>query len=204
MKTAFTLLLFFLINVKTGYSQADLKLSHQIDSLSAEDQKWRNEFNQADKMQLNTATRKSILKKVMLWDSLNYPMLKKIFHEHGYPGYDVVGKKSAHNFWLLVQYQDKHPGFQDSVLVKMKMEVDKKNASSADYAKLVDKVKVNAKQLQVYGTQLQINKGSTSYEPKPVMEPEKLNERRKSVGLSSIEEYIELMNSGYFEPAKKK
>jgi hypothetical protein len=36
------------------------------------------------------------------------------------------------------------------------------------------------------------------------MEPEKLNERRKSVGLSTMEEYIQTMNNGTFDKPKKK
>lgn len=36
------------------------------------------------------------------------------------------------------------------------------------------------------------------------IEPERLNERRKSVGLSSIEEYIELMNSTYHGALREK
>ena len=36
-----------------------------------------------------------------------------------------------------------------------------------------------------------------SYEPKPVENPEKLNERRKQVGLSPIEDYIRIMNDSF-------
>lgn len=43
-----------------------------------------------------------------------------------------------------------------------------------------------------------LNQDSTSYEPKPVIEPEKLNERRSKFGLSTIEYYIEKMNERYF------
>ena len=65
----------------------------------------------------------------------------------------------------------------------MKKEVDKGKASVADYAYLVDRLKVNTGKLQIYGTQMIFNSSSfLSYETKTVIEPEKLNDRRKSVG----------------------
>jgi hypothetical protein len=50
---------------------------------------------------------------------------------------------------------------------------------------------------------MQLNKDNTSYEPKPVIDPEHLNERRKSVGLDTIEEYIKTMNTRYFGTLRK-
>lgn len=103
-----------------------------------------------------------------------------------------------------MQHQDNHPEFQKEVLVMMKVQADNGQASLSNYAYLLDRVKVNTKQLQVYGTQMILNAEQTSYEPKPVIEPEKLNERRKQVGLGTIEDYIQLMNSRYYGDLKKK
>ncbi len=47
--------------------------------------------------------------------------LKKVFHEFGFPGYDLVGKEGSNNFWLMVQHADKNIGFQSSVLKKLKI-----------------------------------------------------------------------------------
>lgn len=41
---------------------------------------------------------------------------------------------------------------------------------------------------QIYGTQIDIT--GNKPKPYPVIEPDKLNERRKSVGLEPIEEYL--------------
>ena len=86
----------------------------------------------------------------------------------------------------------------------MKMEVDWGKACATNYAYLVDRVKVNSGQPQVYGTQMQMNSDTTSFEPMTVIEPEKLNERRKSVGLDSIESYIQTMNERNIGSLKKK
>lgn len=177
-----------------------------LDSMETVDQKWRNKMTKYGNGELgkDTTLLHTFTHNTLLADSLNYFLLKDIFAKYGYPNYDLVGERGSSNFWLLVQHQDRHPAFQDSVLTKMKIEVDSNKASANNYAYLVDRVKVNTGQLQVYGTQMKLNSDSTSYEPKPVIEPAKLNERRQSMGLASIEDYIEGMNERYFGSLKKK
>jgi hypothetical protein len=178
-------------------SKFDKKLMSILDSMSTQDQRVRKQMT-------GLKSRDSLGYLMNRTDSLNYFLLTEIFQKHGYPNYDLVGEKGSSDFWLLVQHQDRHPQFQEAVLAKMKVEVDRGKADATDYAYLVDRVKVNTGQLQVYGTQMRHNADSTSFEPKPVVEPEKLNERRKSVNLSTIEDYVESMNSVYYGSLKKK
>jgi hypothetical protein len=180
-------------------------LREQIDSLADEDQKWRNMMRQLSNGELKADryNKESVSKMIVTTDSLNYLEVKEIFETFKFPGYDMVGAKSSNHFWLLAQHQDAHPAFQDSILSEMKIQVDSSNASASDYAYLMDRVKVNTHQLQVYGTQMQMNSDSTSYEPRPVVEPEQLNARRKSMGLITIEDYIESMNNFYYGTLKK-
>jgi hypothetical protein len=176
-----------------------------IDSLANEDQKWRGLLRQLGNKEIfsDTLTVELVSLKMSETDHRNYFQIQKIFKENGYPNYDIVGEEASSNFWVLVQHQDAHPYFQDSVLQAMKIEVDKGKASASNYAYLVDRVKVNTGKLQVYGTQMIINSNGTSFQPKPVIEPDKLNERRKSIGLPSIEDYIEMINSRYYGSLKK-
>lgn len=85
----------------------------------------------------------------------------------------------------------------------MQVEVSAGNAYGADYAYLVDRVKINTGQLQIYGTQMILNNDSTSYIPRPVIDPDKLDERRHSVGLPPMDFYINAMNENYFGTLKK-
>ena len=117
-----------------------------------------------------------------------------MFYEHGFLGYDKVGESGSGNFWLLIQHMDNHPEFQDTVLKAMKIEVDKENASSTNYAYLVDRVKLSKGELQIYGTQLTLNREKKIYEVSPLFEPEKVNERREEIGMPSLESYIEEVN----------
>lgn len=160
-------------------------------------------MTRVDNCEIDTIGYDKVSRKITITDSLNFFSIKKIFQQHGYPGYNLVDTVSSHNFWLLVQHADRHLDFQDSVVSQMKIEMEKENASQSDYAYLVDRVMINKGELQIYGSQMKLNDSSTSFEPKPVVEPSLLNERRKSVGLPSIEEYIDLMNKHYYGSLKK-
>jgi hypothetical protein len=184
----------------------DRPLIRQLDSMAAEDQKWRAIFRKARKGQPSADNISWDMARttLLLTDSLNYFRLVKIFDRYGFPNYDVVGQQASQKFWLLVQHQDEHPAFQEKVLQQMKKEVDAKKASASDYAYLVDRVQWHKGMPQVYGTQTRFNADSTALEPMPVIEPEKLNERREQVGLESIEKYMEKVNRMYAGTLKKK
>lgn len=181
-------------------------LLYLLDSLVTVDQKWRNYLTmyRNGELQTDTISLETIKRNCIIADSLNYYILYDIFVSYGFPNYDLVGIEGSNNFWLLVQHQDAYPSFQDSVLSKMKIEVDANKASASNYAYLVDRVKVNSGQPQVYGTQMELNHEKTSFIPKKVIDPDKLNKRRLSVGLDSIESYIELMNHVYSGSLEKK
>lgn len=180
-------------------------LKKMIDSLVEEDQKWRElwvaSYNHEP---TGMFSEKEISTNLHRTDSLNYFHLKKIIREIGYPNYDKVGTVSSYNFWLLMQHQDNHPQFQDSVLTLMKVEVDKRKAAPENYAYLLDRVRVNTNRLQVYGTQMEVDPTGTTFQPRPVEDIANLNSRRKSVGLSSIEEYTRTMNERYHGSLKAK
>jgi hypothetical protein len=180
-------------------------LLNQLNEMVKEDQKWRNYWTRFNNKELvnDTTSLNYIQAQVNSTDSINYFKLWQIFITHGFPNYDLAGETGSANFWLLMQHQDKHVKFQEAVLEKMKVEMEKGKASSVNYAYLRDRVNVNSGKLQIYGTQMILNADGTSYVPQPVIEPEKLNERRASVGLDSIEAYIQLMNTHYHGTLKK-
>jgi hypothetical protein len=200
MKITIVGILFFVFH--TAYTQTNMELIPLLDSMIIADQKWRViarkvRNNELDPIPLNVLTAN-----IKQADSLHFPIVKNLFEKFGFLGYDKVGKTGSHHFWTLVQHQDKHPKFQRKVLLQMKKEVLKNNASSLDYAYLVDRVRINKHRRQVYGTQIQLNEDANSYEPKPVVRPQKLNTRRKKVRLPSIEFYLKAINERYWGTLK--
>jgi hypothetical protein len=128
--------------------------------------------------------------------------LEEIFEKFGYPGYSLVGEKSAQDFWGMVQHCDSDPAFQSRVLEKLKIEVDNKNASGRCYGLLTDRVKINNGEKQIYGTQVIYNSLGQAY-PKSLADSVNVNKRRAEVGLEPIEEYLNVMTQMNFEMNKE-
>lgn len=129
--------------------------------------------------------------------------LKQIFDQHGFVGFDLAGKDGSQNFWLMVQHSDHTPDFQKQVLEKMKIEVEKGNAKPSNYGLLVDRVKLNTGENQVYGTQVSYNMNICQAYPKSLEDSVNVNKRRKSVDLEPIEEYLNRMSISHFEMNKE-
>ena len=132
----------------------------------------------------------------------NFPMVKTIAAKYGFPGYDLVGKVSSNNYWLLVQHSDFDVTFQKDVLKLMKVEVDKKNASGQSYAYLVDRINLNEGKEQIYGTQVLM--GETGTKLKPCIDTANLDKRRLSVGLTPISEYLKQCDDAFHEMNRDK
>ena len=185
------------ISLKTS-AQVNQELINELDSMVELDQRWRTAYREGVNQSLDSLTKSQLVMTLDAIDSLHYLKLKEMFETYGYLGYDLVGEEGSHDFWLLMQHQDKHSDFQEAVLEKMAKAVDEDQASYTDYAYLLDRVLVNTGKLQVFGTQMTLNADSTSYIPKPVEDADKLDKRRKKAGLPPMMLYIKIMNERYF------
>jgi hypothetical protein len=125
--------------------------------------------------------------------------LKEIVNIHGFLGFDKVGKEGSHNFWLMVQHSDHDPAFQLEVLDKMKVQVDNKNANPELYGFLVDRVNLNLGKPQIYGTQVDYNLELAQAFPKHLADSANVNKRRKSIGLESLEDYLNQMSIMHYK-----
>jgi hypothetical protein len=161
-------------------------LSKQIDSLRNEDQS-----------PLKMSNPDSAAKEYQRVIRSNFPVIKNIADKYGFPGYDVVGKESSNNFWLLVQHSDFDVPFQKRMLKLMKSQVDKKNASGQNYAYLIDRINLNEGGKQVYGTQVNMGQNGTTI--KPCIDTLNLDKRRKQVGLPPIREYLKKCDEMFYE-----
>jgi len=132
----------------------------------------------------------------------NFLSVKTIADKFGFPGYDLVGKESSNNYWLLVQHSDFDVPFQKRILKLMKVQVDKKNASGQNYAYLIDRINLNEGKQQVYGTQVNMGENGTTI--KPCIDTTNLDKRRLSVGLTPIKDYLKKCDEMFYEMNKDK
>ncbi|MBC7554504.1 MAG: hypothetical protein H7257_11040 [Taibaiella sp.] len=184
-----------------SYSSYNVQICEILDSMVEVDQRTRNKLSHISG---DATLENQITEEVAQADRRNYPLLESLFKQYGYLGINKVGANGENNFLLLVQHQDKHIAFQESVLAEMSIEIAKNNAKSKNYANLEDQIKINSGQLQIYGTQIRMNEDSTSYELMPCIDPEQLNERRKTMGLTTVEKYIEIVNERSSNILRKK
>lgn len=187
------LLVWFLIPLVSFCQTVKLnnELSSVIDSMVIQDQKSRY-INNADSAE-------KIFQQII---HSNFSLVKEIADKYGFPGYDLVGKESAHNYWILVQHSDFDVAFQKRILALMLPQVKKNNAGSQDYAYLTDRININEGKKQIYGTQYIMDIKGTKL--KPCIDSINLDNRRKQVGLSSVKEYLQHADDIFYELNKSK
>ena len=120
-------------------------------------------------------------------DEANTRWLGELLATRGWPGQTLVGAAGAQAAWLLAQHADRDPGLQQAFLDALREAVGRGEASPAHLAYLEDRVRVNADQPQLYGTQFTQQGGELA--PHPIEDPERLDERRAEVGLEPFAAY---------------
>jgi hypothetical protein len=122
----------------------------------------------------------------------NAKVLNDIIDTIGYPTIDKVGKDANEATWLVIQHSIEQPKFMKKCAELLEIEVSKNKADSKNLAYLTDRIAVFEGKPQLYGTQFDWDKfGNLS--PNPFDDLNKVNERRKSIGLNTIEEQTEII-----------
>jgi hypothetical protein len=124
----------------------------------------------------------------------NTAWLKLVIVEHGWPGVALVGEQGADEAWLLAQHADLDPAFQRQALELLKVAVGAGDALPRHLAYLTDRVLVADGEPQVYGTQYTDDGDGSNLRLQPVADPDRLDERRASVGLEPAAEYDDRMH----------
>jgi hypothetical protein len=120
-------------------------------------------------------------------DEGNTRWLAELIAAHGWPGEAVAGADGAAASWLLAQHADGDPVQQRAFLDALRDAVGRGEASAAHLAYLEDRVRVNAGQPQLYGTQFTVTGGEL--EPCPIDDQERLDQCRAQAGLEPFADY---------------
>lgn len=107
----------------------------------------------------------------------------------GWPMASVVGRRATEAAFLVCQHADHDLPFQKRCLALMRDAVAAGEASGADAAYLVDRVRVNEGRPQYYGTQLR-EREDGELELFPVEDLSAVDERRRKAGLCRLELYL--------------
>ena len=115
--------------------------------------------------------------------------LAEIVDQHGWPGFDLVGRRGEEAAWAIAQHSDLDPEFQAEALEPLREAVARGQASPGNLAYLEDRVAAAKGEPQAYGTQV----GCGPDGPQPAIgltEPARVDELRREAGLPPLAEYL--------------
>jgi hypothetical protein len=122
----------------------------------------------------------------------NAKVLSDIIDTIGYPTIDKVGKEANEAAWLVIQHSIGQPEFMKKSAELLKSAVNENKADPKSLAYLTDRIAVLEGKPQLYGTQFDWDKhGNLS--PNLFDDLNKVNKRRKSIGLNTLEEQTEII-----------
>ncbi|MFA6064170.1 MAG: DUF6624 domain-containing protein [Gallionella sp.] len=162
---------------------SDPQLRRQLHEMVIADQDARNRFVK-DGMKPDSPLRK----KIREVDRKNLVLLKAIFAKHGFPNVGSIGRDGVSMIFLLVQHADSDRAFQKRALALAKPLLKRRELPRAEYAMLVDRVRIAGGEPQLYGTQVKLVDGKIQV--LPVEDPERLNNRRESMALAPEADYL--------------
>jgi hypothetical protein len=135
---------------------------------------------------------KAVVREMASVDSGNLTKLREIIAHYGWPDVDVVGSEASNFAFLVLQHgplevqKELLPTFREAALSK--------KARRDHLAMLEDRILIGDGKKQRYGTQITAGPDGRP-RVSPVEDPEDLHERRKSVGLPSMDDYLEQMEA---------
>jgi hypothetical protein len=126
----------------------------------------------------------------------NAARLKEIIAAHGWPGRSLVGEDGSVAAWFIAQHAIGEPEFQRRALGLLREALARGEVSPAAPAYLQDRICYFEGRPQVYGTQFDVGEDGI-LRPYLIADPEHVNERRRAVGLNTIEERTSEMRAGH-------
>jgi hypothetical protein len=115
--------------------------------------------------------------------------LAQIIAEKGWPAISQVGHQAATNAWLIAQHGSAE--FLKRCLVLMKAAAEKQEIEPGHLALSIDRVLMHDGEKQVYGSQFQTDKDGKT-RAYPIADPERLDQRRASMGMQPFSEYAKM------------
>ena len=122
----------------------------------------------------------------------NAKTLSEIIDTIGYPTIDKVGKEANESTWLIIQHSIGQPEFMKKCAKLLEIAVSENKADPKSLAYLTDRIAVFEGKQQLYGTQFDWDEyGNLS--PNHFDDINKVNRRRKSIGLNTLEEQTDII-----------
>jgi len=118
--------------------------------------------------------------------------LEGIVETHGWPTISLVGEEGAEAAWLLLQNAISRPDFMKKCLPVFESAVQENEANIRHLSCLRDGIRYFSRKPQVYGNYFDWNEEGQLV-PWTIEDPENVNEKRRMMGLNTLEERVREM-----------
>ncbi|MEM8886751.1 MAG: DUF6624 domain-containing protein [Bacteroidota bacterium] len=162
------------------------KIAHQIIELKEEDLRVR------DKLIQEGLLGKGYNEEMKAVHDKNAYILAGIMEEIGYPTVEKVGEEASQAAWLVIQHAIGQPAFMKKCADILAEAVRKQEVNPKGLAYLMDRIAVFEQKPQLYGTQFDWDE-KVELSPEAYDDIAKVNERRKAIGLNTIEAQTAIM-----------
>lgn len=149
-------------------------------------QRWiKDQKNEAIRDEVRALTKKHVAR------------FEEIVAAHGWPGRSLVGFNGMSAAWTIAQHGG--PDLLGRMLPLMYDAVIKRDLDESLYGTSLDRVLVQRGEKQMYGTQFDVDPATGKCEPKPVADPERVDERRLRAGMTPLAEYTRDLCTMYLQ-----
>lgn len=135
----------------------------------------------------NSAEVKNVSDMKSYQDSLNLAKVELILNRYGWPGAEQIGAQNNYTLFTTIQNADFET--QEKYIPLMEKAVKSGTLNPNNFANLIDRKTLVQRGQQIYGTQINGNWQTGEYKFAPIADKKHVNERRKEIGLGTLEEY---------------
>jgi len=161
----------------------------KLDSIFTDDQQYRLKIEATQNtLGFKSKEMTALFNTINTHDSLNLIKVRKILDTYGWLGSDVISEQGNTTLFLVIQHSDL--ATQQKYLPMMRNAVKAGNAESSSLALLEDRVALEEGRNQLYGSQIGYDDRTKKYYVLPLSDPKHVDERRNTVGLNSLSEYV--------------
>lgn len=136
---------------------------------------------------MTDAEKKADWKSTEELDATNRQRLASLLDRYGWPPISKVGQRAALGAFLVLQHAPLD--MQERYVPMMRRAVEQKEALAGNLALLEDRIRLEEGKGQLYGSQVKVTGGVVTL-ALPVEDPAHLDERRATVGLEPVCEYL--------------
>ena len=122
----------------------------------------------------------------------NEKHLLPLLDEKGWPALSAVGEEAAFAAGNVINHSDL--ATRQQYLPLLEAACERGEADWSRYAHILDRTELELGHPQVYGTQMELNEETGRYEPRPMVDPEHVDERRAEKGMEPLAEQLRRFN----------